>query len=50
MQKNRLSEEYKKGVLDFLTFAKTNLPKSNERFHCPCAMCVNIEPLDANIV
>ncbi|XP_058769111.1 uncharacterized protein LOC131642981 [Vicia villosa] len=50
MQKNRSSEEYKKGVLEFLTFAETNLPKSNGRFHCPCAKCVNIAPLNANIV
>ncbi|XP_050902383.1 uncharacterized protein LOC127112997 [Lathyrus oleraceus] len=50
MQKNRLSEEYKKGVLEFLKFAETNLPESNGRFHCPCAKCVNIAPLEAHIV
>lgn len=50
MQKNRVSIEYKNGVLEFLKFAETNLPNSNGRFHCPCVKCFNIAPLEVEVV
>ncbi|XP_058755972.1 uncharacterized protein LOC131629194 [Vicia villosa] len=50
MQKNRSSEEYKNGILEFLKFAETNLPQSNGSIHCPCVKCFNIAPLKVEVV
>jgi len=50
MQKNLASIDYKNGLSKFLKFAKTNLPNSNGRFHCPCVKCFNIAPLEAEVV
>ncbi|KAK2390397.1 hypothetical protein QL285_063943 [Trifolium repens] len=56
MRANRLSSEYKQGVIEFLQFAESNIekdlppPKSNaeKRPHvlilCPCVHCGNQEP------
>lgn len=36
-----LSDEYEKGVADFLEFAKRNVADSSERYFCPCVKCMN---------
>ncbi|XP_073226306.1 uncharacterized protein [Cicer arietinum] len=41
MNANRLSEEYEKGVEEFLQFALKKLPESKGRFYCPCVICLN---------
>nr|XP_004492197.1 uncharacterized protein LOC101504131 [Cicer arietinum] len=41
MNVNRLSEEYEKGVEEFLQFALKKLPESKGRFYCPCVICLN---------
>lgn len=35
VQRIRLTEEYKNGVLEFLKFVETNLPNSDGRTYCP---------------
>ena len=45
MQKNRLSDEYKNGVSEFIKFAETKLPNSNGRFYCPCVKRSNVAPM-----
>ena len=45
MQKNRLTDEYRNGVSEFLKFAETKLPNSNGVFYCPCVKCGNQAPL-----
>ncbi|KAK2374937.1 hypothetical protein QL285_075866 [Trifolium repens] len=56
MRANRLSSEYKQGVIEFLEFAESNIekdlppPKSNAEKRppvlilCPCVHCGNQEP------
>ena len=41
MSANRVSEEYKKGVNEFIQFAFEKLPENNGRFYCPCVKCFN---------
>ena len=55
MKANRVSDEYKQGVMEFLQFDEDNLPpesnakknippKSNVLFLCPCILCGNQKP------
>jgi len=37
----RISDEYEKGVEDFLAFAKQNAPTLGRNYFCPCVNCVN---------
>ena len=36
MKANRLSDEFDKGVAEFLDFAEKNLPNNKGLFPCPC--------------
>ncbi|GAU38745.1 hypothetical protein TSUD_158760 [Trifolium subterraneum] len=48
MKANRLSAEYKQGVMEFLQFAEKNIPPPEKEipplFLCPCVFCANKEP------
>ncbi|XP_028758521.1 uncharacterized protein LOC114717527 [Neltuma alba] len=37
----RTSDEYERGVDQFLEFAKNNVPNNNGLFYCPCVKCMN---------
>ena len=37
----RTTDEYEKGVEEFLEFARRNGRDSNGRFYCPCVKCLN---------
>ena len=39
----RTSEEYQKGVEEFIKFAKRNVPSKNGKYPCPCVKCVNVD-------
>lgn len=45
MNSNRLSEEYNKGMGEFIQFAFEKLPNNNGKFYCPCVKCLNIPSL-----
>ncbi|XP_057453002.1 uncharacterized protein LOC130744857 [Lotus japonicus] len=44
MRANRLSDEFDKGVVEFLEFAEKNLPNNKGLFPCPCVSCGNRDP------
>lgn len=59
MQSNRLSDEYAKGVEEFLTFAQTDrttgvpkidVPETNVKYSCPCCNCVNRTPQPPSVI
>ena len=39
----RTSEEYQKGVEEFIEFAKRNVSSKNGKYPCPCVKCVNVD-------
>ena len=39
----RTSEEYQKGVKEFIEFAKRNVSSKNGKYPCPCVKCVNVD-------
>ena len=41
IQEPCISDEYEKGVEDFLEFSRTNAPVVGGKFFCPCVNCVN---------
>ena len=41
MNARRISEEYDKGVEEFLQFARENGKPINEMYFCPCVRCLN---------
>lgn len=41
-----MTHEYKNGVLEFLNFVETNLPK----LYCPYVKCSNKAPIEVDIV
>jgi len=47
---SRISDVYKKGVEDFLQYAKRNATVINGTYYCPCVNCVNGKRLDIELV
>ncbi|KAH1233938.1 hypothetical protein GmHk_09G026264 [Glycine max] len=41
IQAPRISDEYEKGVEDFLEFVQQHAPVLGEKYFCPCVNCVN---------
>ena len=39
----RTSEEYQKGVEEFIEFAERNAPSKNGKYPCPCVKCANVD-------
>ena len=39
----RTSEEYQKGVEEFIEFAERNAPSKNGKYPSPCVKCANVD-------
>ena len=50
MSANRASEEYRKGVKEFIQFAFEKLPENHGRFYCPCVKCFNGGPFHFELI
>ncbi|WVZ21880.1 hypothetical protein V8G54_000424 [Vigna mungo] len=46
----RTSEEYERGVEQFIEFATRNVPDNNGRFYCPCVNCLNERRLPIAVI
>jgi len=41
MNEHRISEEYEKGVYEFLQYVQEHTISSNKTYFCPCVQCLN---------
>ena len=46
----RTSEEYEKGVEEFIEFARRNAPMKNRKYFCPCVNCSNESRWDVDVI